>query len=94
MKKYGVLTVILFALGAHLQLAGRGEVNAAVLSGAFDNSAISDAIASQLNHVSAAGILMAREDANGSNGEDDDEKDKEGEDAEGFDRLWDVVLYG
>jgi len=39
-------------------------------------------------------IVLFNGDANGVNGQDEDEKNKEDEEPEGFDRLWDVVLYG
>ena len=96
MKKYGVLAVILaLALCAHLQLAGFTDIDAAVLSEAVNRVALADTRGVQTKQTHALDmIVLFNGDANGVNGEDEDEKNKEDEEPEGFDRLWDVVLYG
>jgi hypothetical protein len=96
MKKYGVLAVILaLALCVHLQLAGFADIDAAVLSEAINRVALADTRGVQTKQAHALDmIVLFNGDANGVNGQDEDEKNKEDEEPEGFDRLWDVVLYG
>jgi hypothetical protein len=96
MKKYVVLAVILaLSLGVYLQFAGFADIDAAVLSEAVNLVALADKRGVQTKQAYALDmIVLFNGDANGVNGQDEDEKNKEDEEPEGFDRLWDVVLYG